>query len=643
MKVKNILKRSLFIFLMFFSCLIMNTEAAAFKYSDFSFDEFMEQTGKYWLTYCNYDQKCVDKIIKSQEKFYTKLYKLLTKYEKKGVKADDAVLIATVFFGWSPDGFNDTSGSYNFDGNDEALLDLPAEYIKNETDTIKVLVNAMIGYEKVCYGVGNPSHESGENSDSGESRYTCSDGNLKIDENGEAYCEVKLSTETITAFQKFWQDTSLFGMKTRAEVNCEKLAEEKGFEKSISKVSDKLKVSEEAYWEFLTSSTYFDKKSVLTSRYLPLMKEADVEDVKELYGQEKYDEKLIEIRRNIVEDIQDILKEYKKSNPDSSAYLDSKDDKYWWPVGSYETEDIDGKTYAKGEPVSTNITASFGADASDGEVTSAHRGIDIGPLGNAGEVPIIASKNGVVVAIHDKCKSGSDKSCGSGYGNYVEIEHSDGVYTFYAHLHEGTIKVEVGDSVSQGQVIGYAGSSGEANGVYLHFEVRMGYSKENAVDPLSYVDPSNPRPKNASITFVGGGPAMQEVCKSLLASDFSKTGTAALMTNIKAESDFNPNAVGDGGTSYGLCQWHNERWTNLKNFTNKWETVEGQLDFLMHELQSDYGGLYNALRVGSGTANSLANDFCVNFERPADTITTCQDRADSYSEGMLNYVNNDCN
>lgn len=59
-----------------------------------------------------------------------------------------------------------------------------------------------------------------------------------------------------------------------------------------------------------------------------------------------------------------------------------------------------------------------------------------------------------------------------GYGNYIVIQHSNGTQTLYGHLSQTL--VSVGDSVSQGQVIGRMGSTGDSTGVHLHFEVRGG-------------------------------------------------------------------------------------------------------------------------------------------------------------------------
>ncbi len=59
-----------------------------------------------------------------------------------------------------------------------------------------------------------------------------------------------------------------------------------------------------------------------------------------------------------------------------------------------------------------------------------------------------------------------------GYGQYIVIKHSNGAQTLYAHLSSNS--VGVGDSVSQGEVIGGMGNSGKSTGTHLHFEVRGG-------------------------------------------------------------------------------------------------------------------------------------------------------------------------
>ena len=173
---------------------------------------------------------------------------------------------------------------------------------------------------------------------------------------------------------------------------------------------------------------------------------------------------------------------------------------YWWPIGSESTTEVGSKSFAKDEPVPTIITSKFGyrSDPFTG-VKTFHSGIDIsGSFGN-GVVNIIAAKDGIVVypTKNDtsSCQvSTSQSSCGGGYGNYVIIQHSDGNYSLYAHLHADTITVQAGDSVEQGQVIGKMGSSGNSTGTHLHFEIREGQNLySSTVDALSYVSLENPR------------------------------------------------------------------------------------------------------------------------------------------------------
>jgi murein DD-endopeptidase MepM/ murein hydrolase activator NlpD len=75
----------------------------------------------------------------------------------------------------------------------------------------------------------------------------------------------------------------------------------------------------------------------------------------------------------------------------------------------------------------------------------------------------------------------------NGYGNCVMIDHGNGIVSLYGHLNSR--KVAVGDVVSQGQLIGLAGSTygpgGYSTGPHLHFEIRVNDSREN---PRTYVD-----------------------------------------------------------------------------------------------------------------------------------------------------------
>jgi len=90
---------------------------------------------------------------------------------------------------------------------------------------------------------------------------------------------------------------------------------------------------------------------------------------------------------------------------------------------------------------------------------SGHLAIDIGLV--QGD-PIYAADSGVVVF--------SGWSTG-GYGNVIIVDHGTGYQTLYAHL--SGVGVGCGQSVVQGQTIGYGGNTGNSTGAHLHFEVRF--------------------------------------------------------------------------------------------------------------------------------------------------------------------------
>ena len=98
-----------------------------------------------------------------------------------------------------------------------------------------------------------------------------------------------------------------------------------------------------------------------------------------------------------------------------------------------------------------------------------HAGEDIGaPSGT----PILAADSGIATVIPDN---------GNGYGNYIMINHGGGRVTLYAHM--SGFAVSNGASVTQGQTIGYVGSTGNSTGPHLHFEVRVNGA---TTDPKSY-------------------------------------------------------------------------------------------------------------------------------------------------------------
>ncbi|OIP77968.1 MAG: metalloendopeptidase [Oscillatoriales cyanobacterium CG2_30_44_21] len=100
-----------------------------------------------------------------------------------------------------------------------------------------------------------------------------------------------------------------------------------------------------------------------------------------------------------------------------------------------------------------------------------HKGVDFAaPTGT----PIFAASDGVVT------EAGWTDG---GYGNIVELRHSDGSITLYAHTNR--VYVSKGQAISRGQAIAEVGSTGRSTGPHLHFEMQP--DGKTAVDPMDYL------------------------------------------------------------------------------------------------------------------------------------------------------------
>jgi len=109
-----------------------------------------------------------------------------------------------------------------------------------------------------------------------------------------------------------------------------------------------------------------------------------------------------------------------------------------------------------------------------------HTGIDISYKQGT---PILAADDGVVVAATTSLINGQMV----GYGNYVIIAHRNNFFSLYGHLLG--FQVKAGDTVRQGQLIGYEGSTGNSTGPHVHFEYRYGGQPTN---PMPYLPPNGP-------------------------------------------------------------------------------------------------------------------------------------------------------
>ena len=131
----------------------------------------------------------------------------------------------------------------------------------------------------------------------------------------------------------------------------------------------------------------------------------------------------------------------------------------------------DGSGFANPAPSYTVITSEFGwrKDPFTG-LKAYHNGID---MAAAEGTPIVAAYTGIVG------EAGYNKSM----GNYIYVEHGDGLRTIY--LHASKLYVKKDDIVIKGEVIGAVGSTGRSTGPHLHFSVRL---NGEYVSPWNYLD-----------------------------------------------------------------------------------------------------------------------------------------------------------
>lgn len=168
--------------------------------------------------------------------------------------------------------------------------------------------------------------------------------------------------------------------------------------------------------------------------------QADQKDLKE--KNESYEAE----KKKLESEITDWFKSYFAENGAEILPSDTAAGMYAWPAPSC--------------PV---VTTEFDSQT--------HRGMDLACNGNAYGLPIVAAQDGEVIRVN------RTDEWGSGWGYYLMIDHGGSFATLYAHC--SVIVADAGDTVKQGQVIGYIGNTGRSYGAHLHFECWYNGSRYN--------------------------------------------------------------------------------------------------------------------------------------------------------------------
>ncbi len=189
----------------------------------------------------------------------------------------------------------------------------------------------------------------------------------------------------------------------------------------------------------------------------------------ELKAQEDQVDALIEKIRGQEDLLKSMEEELDKAAKALDAQIKAKEREYAAQIAKVPSE----SGFLWPLPGSYNVISSFagGREHPVTHVYGNHAGIDIPAPRNTN---IYAAKSGVVT-VSEKGTGGSWS-----YGEYVVVSHSDGTSTLYAHMNKRG--VQKGQVVTQGDVIGYVGTTGRSTGNHLHFEIRVGSTRKDPVD-----------------------------------------------------------------------------------------------------------------------------------------------------------------
>ena len=138
--------------------------------------------------------------------------------------------------------------------------------------------------------------------------------------------------------------------------------------------------------------------------------------------------------------------------------------------------------------------------------------------------------------------------------------------------------------------------------------------------------------------YKSGKYSNEQLCYLFLTQvmNYNTAAAAGVLANINYESGFKTAINGDGGTSYGICQWHASRKTQLISYCKEHDvsvdSLLGQLAYLKYELENYYPAVHEYLKSVSNTAQGAYEAgyyFCYVFESPAAKESQSTKRANS--------------
>jgi cysteine-rich repeat protein len=251
---------------------------------------------------------------------------------------------------------------------------------------------------------------------------------------------------------------------------------------------------------------------------------------------------------------------------------------------------------------------------------------------------VVAAADGEVVYVHDgeydRCSSGA---CGT--ANWIKVQHADGKQTWYVHLKQWSIEVEVGDVVFCGQKLGLAGSSGNSTGPHLHFTVYSGGTRD-AFDGGCSSSPGYWVDQNAYLD-VPGRTCDYEANALLMVP--SEVGQDPVDVDGDGVSDACARAPGGVSCSLGGASGWRSTWTTtVASDASGWDQPEHYLTMRAGDVNGD--GLTDVCARGNSYFycwNSTGTGFGGSYAGPAWSDTSNYDEPEYYSTIRLLDVDGD--